>query len=87
MASSVPAEAVREITESREVIRGATTLVNSIAERIRQAVEQAVQNGATAEELQPVTDALAALDTDANELAAAVAANTGGGEPSPARRG
>jgi hypothetical protein len=79
MASSVPQEAVREITESREVIRGATTLVNSITERIRLAVEAALQNGATAEELAPVTEALAALDADANELASAVAANTPAG--------
>jgi hypothetical protein len=78
MASGVPAEVVREITETRGVIQSAVTLINGISARIQAAVEAALANGATAEELAPVTEALAALDADANELAAAVQANTAG---------
>jgi len=55
---------------------GATTLINGIAARLKAAVDQALANGATAEELTPVTDEVAALNQSASDLANAVQANT-----------
>lgn len=53
----------------------AVALINGIAARITAAVQDAIANGATAEQLAPVTDEVAALKTQTDALAAAVAAN------------
>lgn len=65
-----------EIEETKEVNASAVTLINGIAGRVKAAVDKAIENGATAEELQPLTDELASLDASNAALAAAVAANT-----------
>jgi len=54
----------------------AVIVLNGIAGRIEKAVQAAMANGATAEELAPVADEVAALKTSADSLSAAVVANT-----------
>lgn len=54
----------------------ATLLINGITARIQAAVDKAMANGATAAELAPVTDEIAAMKTSADALGAAVVANT-----------
>jgi len=64
------------VTNMTTVAASATTLINGIAARLQAAVDQALANGATAAELTPVTDEVAALNQSSNDLAAAVQANT-----------
>lgn len=65
-----------EIEQTRGVIRSAITLIDGIRARISTAVEVAIANGATAEELAPFTELEAALETDRSDLARAVNQNT-----------
>lgn len=58
------------------VEESAVALINGIAARIQAAVDTAIANGATPAEVQPVLDAVAKINADADTLAAAVAANT-----------
>ncbi len=58
------------------MIDSAITLINGIAARIQAAVDAAIANGATAEELAPVQAEADALSAKADDLAAAVAANS-----------
>ena len=67
------AAAVTRITGAAD---SAVTLINGIAARIQAAVEAAIANGATAEQLEPVSAEVAALNEKADALAAAVAANS-----------
>ena len=66
---------IQTIKDTEGVIDSATALITGFTARIAAAVEAAVANGATAEELQPVTDELAAMKAKSDALAAAVAAN------------
>lgn len=65
-----------QVTNTTTVMTSATVLINGIAARIQAAVDAAIQNGATAEELAPVQDEVTALANASNELATAVQANT-----------
>lgn len=65
-----------DITNATTVVKSATLLINSIQIRIDAAVAAAVVNGATEEELAPVSELSDALETETAALAAAVAANT-----------
>jgi len=65
-----------QITKATTVEKSAQTLIESIAKRIADAVAAAVANGATAEQLQPVTDLGTTLDAESDALTAAVLANT-----------
>lgn len=64
------------VTKMTTVAASAVTLINGIADRIKAAVDAAIANGATPEELAPVTAEVAALNSGADALAAAVSANT-----------
>jgi len=75
MASGVPAEAVREITEAVGAMQSATKLIETFEAMLQKARDESIANGATAEQLQPVSDVLVTLDTEGNRLAAAVAAH------------
>lgn len=66
-----------DITEARTVVKGATILVEGFQERLDKAVEAAIANGATAEQLQPLSDLSDGLEADVKVLAAAVQKNTG----------
>lgn len=90
MASNIPQEAVREINETVGVMQSARVLIDKIKDIMQAAIDQALQNGATAEELQPVSDAVVALDRESTQLAQAVAnhplPSEGGPPPSAAPR-
>lgn len=76
MANPVLAELEAEVGRDVTVMASATTLINGLAARIAAAVEAALANGATAEQLAPVTAEVNALHAGASDLATAVEANT-----------
>lgn len=65
-----------QVEETTAVVGSAVTLINGIGARVQTAVDAAIANGATAEQLAPVTDEVAALKASSQALADAVAANT-----------
>ena len=66
----------QEVTKATTVMASATSLINGIAARVQAAVEAAIANGATEAELAPVQAEADALRAAADDLAAAVEANT-----------
>ena len=76
MANPILEQLKAEVTEDVTIMGSATKLINGFAARLQEAVNAALANGATAEELAPVTDELAALNAGSDELAAAIQANT-----------
>lgn len=67
-----------EITQTRTVIASAITLISGIQSRIQAAVAAALENGASAADLAPLTELEQALEADRTALADAVVANTPG---------
>lgn len=67
----------QEVTDTVGVEQSAIVVLDGIAARIQSAVDQALANGATAEQLAPVTDEIASLKVAREGLATAVAANQG----------
>jgi len=65
-----------EVTAATTVEKSAETLILGIAARIQTAVDAAIADGATAAQLQPLTDLGTALSTETAALQAAVTANT-----------
>lgn len=76
MPNPVLADLQAAVDRIEGVAESATTLINGIAARIQAAIDQALENGATAEQLQPFVDEVAQLNAQAEALAAAVAANS-----------
>jgi hypothetical protein len=76
MAKEVLEQLRAQVAKNTEVEGSAAVLISGIAARIKTAVDAAIANGATAEELAPVTDEIAALNASGSALANAVAANT-----------
>lgn len=68
-------ELVADVTKARGVVQSATVYVNGVAQRIKDAVEAALANGATEAELAPVRDLANQLEADADALSAAMVAN------------
>jgi hypothetical protein len=66
---------IDEITAIKGVDESAIAFIGGIAAKIQAAVDKALENGATAEQLQPVTDVADAAKAKSDELAAAIAAN------------
>jgi hypothetical protein len=64
-----------EVSNTIGAEESAVVVLDGIAARIKTAVAEAVANGATAEQLAPITDEVAALTAAREKLAAAVAAN------------
>ena len=83
MANPVVDATIAQITTSDNVIDSATQLVSSIATLIANAVAAAIAGGATAADLQPLSDLVTVLNTKSAALAAAVAANTPAPPPTP----
>jgi hypothetical protein len=77
MPSTIPKDAIAAIEVAIGAEDSATALINTFASRMQAAVDAALQNGASAAELAPITDELVRLKTSADALAAAVAANPG----------
>lgn len=64
------------VETTKGVEASAVAALNGIAARIQAAVDAALANGATAEQLAPVQDEVNALNEASAALAAAVAANS-----------
>ena len=79
--NAVIAKLEKEVAETTEVIKSAILLIEGIAESQRTAIEAALANGATAEELKPISDEVDALSASTDALSAAVAANTPSAPP------
>jgi hypothetical protein len=75
----MPAQVLTDLATATANAKGAmesaTVLINGIAARVKAAVDAAILNGATAEELAPVSQLVSDLNTDATALSAAVVAN------------
>lgn len=67
-----------QLAKNREVESSAAQLINGIKDRIQKAIDAALANGATAEELAPLSDEVALMESSRSALAAAVAENTPG---------
>lgn len=76
MASPVIDQLTTEVTNADTVMDSATALINGFAGMLQAAVDAALANGATAEQLQPLSDLGNTLQTKSDALAAAVQANT-----------
>jgi len=75
MPAAVLADLTAAVTNIVGVAQSAEAALNGVAARIQAAVDAALANGATAAELAPVQDEVNALNAEAANLAAAVAAN------------
>lgn len=65
-----------EVAQTKEVEASALAFINGIAARQQAAVDAALANGATAEQLAPITDEVNAMAQSRAALAAAILANT-----------
>lgn len=65
-----------QIQKATTVEASADALIKGISQRIADAVQAALANGATAAELQPVSDLGTALDAQSDTLQADITANT-----------
>jgi len=75
MSAQVLVDLSAATTKAKGAMESATVLINGIGARVQAAVDAAIANGATAEELAPVTQVVSDLNTDADALASAVASN------------
>jgi len=76
---------IDEMTAADTVMDAASVFIGSVPGLIKTAVDAAIQGGATAAELQPVTDLGVTLKAKSDALAAALAANTPTPPPTPAQ--
>jgi hypothetical protein len=76
MANPVLADLAATVAQATSVEDSAAALIGGFAARLQAAVDAAIANGATADELKPVSDEVAALKASSDALAAAVSANT-----------
>lgn len=65
-----------QVAKSTQVEASAAALISGFSARMEAAVQAALNGGATAEQLAPLSAEVDALKTSADALAAAVAANT-----------
>lgn len=65
-----------QISKATDVETSAEALITGISQRIADAVSAAIANGATADQLKPVSDLGTALDAESDKLQAAITANT-----------
>jgi C4-type Zn-finger protein len=77
MASPILDQLTAQVTETTGVEQSAITLIEGIQARIDAAVQQVLDNGATAEQLQPISDLSTAMETQTQALAAAIQAQGG----------
>lgn len=75
MTNPVLGELQVAVDKTEGVMESATVLINGFAARLQAAIDEALANGATAEELAPFVDEVAQLNAGADALAAAVASN------------
>jgi hypothetical protein len=75
MAPQVLADLAAAVERTKGVDASAVVFINGFAARLQAAVDAAIANGATAEELKPVTDEVAGMTAASDALAAALATN------------
>lgn len=68
---------IDKVHNTEGIVDSATTFILGEHARLQAAVDQALANGATAEQLVPVTDEVEVLKTKSDALAEALAANGG----------
>jgi len=66
---------IQTIKDTEGVVESATAFINGNAARIQAAIDKALELGATAEQLQPLSDEVVAMKAKADALAEAIAAN------------
>lgn len=71
------------VTKETTAVDSAIALINGIGARIDAAVAAAIAAGATADELTAITDLSTSLSKNADDLSAAVVANTPPAPPTP----
>ncbi len=76
MPSPILADLAAEVTATTTVMASAAALIRGIAARVQAAVDAALANGATAEELAPVQAEVDALKASETDLGAAISENT-----------
>jgi hypothetical protein len=76
MASPILGNLTAQVAQTTSVDASAKVLIDGFAARMQAAVDAALSNGATAEELAPVQAEVDALTQSSSDLAASVAANT-----------
>lgn len=76
MANAVLDQLAAQVQANIDAEASAITVLNGIAGRVQAAVDAALANGATAEQLAPVTDEVTALNASAAALGAAIVAST-----------
>ncbi len=64
------------VTNATTVEASAQALIEGFSARLTAAVDEALANGATADQLAPVNDLATALSTESDALQAAITANT-----------
>lgn len=67
---------VADVAAQKTVVKSAVDLINGFQSRLDQAVKDALANGATAEELAPLTTLSSDIKSHNQQLADAVQANT-----------
>ena len=72
---------IASVAAEDAVIDSAVIMINGFSGRLAQAVAEALANGATAEELKPLTALKADIDAKKQQLADAVQANTPAANP------
>lgn len=75
MPSPILADLDAAVTNARGVMASATALIRGFSAKLKAAVDAALANGATAEELAPFGELDDALNASASDLAAAVTEN------------
>ncbi len=76
MSNPILGELSQTVSDTIGVMKSATALINGFAARLKQAIADAIANGATEEEIKPLADLETALEAEEGSLAQAVADNS-----------
>lgn len=76
MASPILDQLTTQVTNTTTVEQSAVTFLDGLQALIDAAVAAALESGATAEQLQPISDLSNAMQTQSDALAAAIIAHT-----------
>lgn len=76
MASPILNDLVAQVTASKTVMASATLLINGFSTRLQTAIDAALAEGATKDELAPLQELADGVKADVAALAAAITANT-----------
>jgi hypothetical protein len=74
MANATLAEDLEQVRRTHGVLQSALLFIQGETARLQAAIDAALVNGATAEELAPLSAEVDAMEAKANEVAAAIAA-------------